>query len=150
MRDLVNGRGYDRIVGAECRCVLAGECALMRVGLTSLLMDHMQAWTLYPEINECRTVYIDWYFNPFAKEEFDTKPSVESPNILEPTQERALIEYILFKDYFNEGILIEGLKSYMFIHDGNVQPLYDEAIKFSVPKDIVDYWLQEAREDYDD
>lgn len=150
LNNIISGRRFDYLLGTIGRHVVAGECALQRVGLTSQLSNQIQAWTLYTDISELKSPIVAWYFNPFAKKEFDTKPSIESPNILEPTQERALIEYIMFKDYFDEGILIEGLKSYMFQHQDIVTPLYDEAIKFSVPKDIVDYWLQEAREDYDD
>lgn len=146
----VTGRGYDKLVGEQCRLIVAGECALMRVGLTSLAMDHIQAWTLYTQISGVKTRLVAWYANPFANEEFDVNPSIECANILEPTRERALIEYILFKDYFNEGTLIEGLKNYIWLNKGDMSKLYEEAPKFSVPEWAVTYWIDEAKNDYDD
>lgn len=150
MRKLVTGRGNDKLVGSQCRCIVAGECALARCGLTTCISDIVQAWTLYTGITGIWNPIAMWYASPFAHQEFDVKPSPESDNVLEPTQERALIEYILYLDYFNEGILIEGLKTYMFQHDDDVSKLYEEAPKFSVPEWAVTYWLDEARNDEDD
>ncbi len=146
----VSGRGYDKYVGDQCRIIVAGESALMRVGLTSIICDRIQAWTTHTEISEVKTTFIEWYANPLANEEFDVNPSIECANILEPTRERALIEYILFKDYFNEGTLIEGLKNYIWLNKGDVSKLYEEAPKFSVPEWAVTYWIDEAKNDYDD
>ncbi len=145
------GRNYDILVGNECgKIIVAGECALQRCGLTTLVGDTIKAWTLHVGINGGWNPIAQWYFNPLADVFTDTIPSIRHPSILEPTQERALVEYIIFRDYFSEGILIEGLKTYMFRHDNNLDALYRACNTYHLPKDWLDYWIKEAIEDVDD
>ena len=146
--ELCNGRGYDNMVGRDKKYhVVCGLTALSRVGLTSYLTDHMCVWTIYPDISLVDTQIVKYYFSPFAECYEDTEHSIECEYILEPTRERALIEYILLREYFDEGILIEGLKNYMWLNNDDVSKLYELAPKYHLKKETLDYWLQEARED---
>lgn len=146
--ELVTGRGNDILLGSRHNSVIvAGECALQRCGLTTHISDIIQAWTLLTVPPGIWNPIAMWYFNPMADKYFDTTPSPMHTNILEPTQERALLEYIMFHDYFDEGILIEGLKTYLFQHEDDTTGLYDELNKIPLPVDWLDYWLNEARED---
>ena len=143
---------YDIKVGDACDTprVVVGEQALARTGLTTLLSNVLQLSTLHVGISGIWNPYVIWYFNPFADKYMFTKPSPVHPNILEPTQERALIEYILLHEYFDEGVLIEGLKNYMYQHKDDVSALYEMATNFHLGNDYVDYWINEALNDFDD
>lgn len=146
--ELISGRDNDVLLGSRHKpVVVAGECAFQRCGLTSHLSNIIQAWTLRLITSGIYNPIAMWYFSPFADKFFDTKPSIVHPNILEPTRERAIIEYIIFHDYFDEGILIEGLSNYLYENDDNPNKLFLEAEKFHCPKKLVDYWIKEARED---
>lgn len=147
-RELVTGRGNDALLGSEGKYyVVCGPTALSRVGLTSYYSDEIHAWTLCPYITGIHTNFVTYFFSPFAECYADTKPSIACEYILEPTRERALIEYILLREYFDEGILIEGLKNYMWLNNDDVSKLYELAPKYHLKKETLDYWLQEARED---
>lgn len=56
----------------------------------------------------------------------------------------------MFHDYFDEGILIEGLKNYLYEMGGDTSKLYEEAGKFHLKEDLLAYWIKEAIEDEDD
>lgn len=139
---------YDKLVSnqADKPCIVIGEMALIRNGLTSLLTDRLQLSTLFTDITGLYNPIATWYFNPWAKT-YDYTSNVSGYKILNPTKERAIIEYIIFKDYFNEGILIEGLQTYLFQMDNNVNKLYEVADWFKIQRSLVDYWIQEALED---
>lgn len=140
----------DNIVGANRKTILVGDSALCRRGLTTLFSSTLKVSTLYPGINGIKSNIVMWYFNPFAQDYFDTTPSPVCSNILEPTQERALIEYIMLLENFDEGILIEGLKTYAFQHDGDYSKLYKMLNKIPVRRSLLDYWINEAETDEDD
>lgn len=143
---------YDKLVGDTLNkpAVLIGEQALYRCGLTTLLSSTLQCSTPITTLRGYANFICQWYYNPLALRYEHTKPSPEHPMILEPTRERALIEYILLKEYFNEGILIEGLKDYLYYEENPVEKLHDEAKFWKFPLDTVDYWIKEAEEDLDD
>lgn len=147
--ELRTGDYFDRFVGERLdhSIVLSGECALQRCGLTTYLSDGIQAWTLFTEISGIQNAIVSWYFNPFAANDMDTNPSQSHPNILIPTKERALVEYVMFHEYFDEGILIEGLKSYIYEKNGDTSRLYEEAEKFHLKEETLSYWIKEALED---
>lgn len=142
---------YDYKVGESCKSprVLVGEHALCRSGLTSLRNDTLQLSTLYTGITGIWNPYVMWYFNPFADKYMYTTPSSAHRNILVPTAERALVEYIMLKEYFNEGILIEGLKNYLWRTDGELSSLYTVAEDFKLRKELIDFWVKEALEEND-
>lgn len=143
---------YDKLVGdtLEEPAVLVGEQALYRCGLTTLMSSTLQCSTIIPTLRGYANFICQWYFNPLALRYEHTKPSDYHPMILEPTRERALIEYMLLKEYFNEGILIEGLKDYLYYEENPVEKLHEEATFWKSPLDIVDYWIKEAEEDLDE
>lgn len=144
------GRKYDELVGSNCgKIVCVGRCALSRCGLTTCISDIIQAGTLFEGIDGIYNPIAMWYQTPYAKMDFDTKPSPVHPNVLEPTKERALVEYIYLVDKLEEGILIEGLKTYAFQKDGDYSGLYKMLDKIDVSKETLDYWIKEAEEDYE-
>lgn len=140
---------YDELVGESCPSprVVVGEQALSRTGLTSFMSSMLQLSTLYTDITGLTNFICTWYFNPFADRYEFTRPSHKHPNILIPTRERAICEYILLKDYFNEGILIEGIQNYLWHSNNDVSKLYEVGKHFYVNKELIDYWVNEAIED---
>ena len=142
-------RKYDVITGQDGKHVLIGEQALSRCGLTSLHTVVVQCSTLCKLIHGAKSEFNAWYFNPMADDYSYTKPSPVCSNILEPTQERALVEYMLFHDYFDEGILIEGIQTYGFQHDNDWSKLYPVAKYFGLSVDKLEYWINEALNDFE-
>lgn len=145
---LIDTSHYDELLGSSGDFVVCGENAFMRVGLTTLWMDTIKAWTPYSEVHGIATPYVQWYYNSDAKNIEDTKPSTKCTHIHEPTRERAIVEYIKFREYFDEGILVEGIDTYLlFNKDSDLSELYRIADKYKLPKSELDYWLNEARND---
>lgn len=142
---------FDSLVGESSKdaVVLIGEQAFWRAGLTTCISNHLQCSTLVTGITGIRTPYVTWYFNPNANRYDHTVPSKKHPNILQPTQERALVEYMEFHDYFDEGILIEGIQTYLFQHNDDYSALIEEAKFWKFSTDMVEYWVSEAKEDYE-
>lgn len=118
--------------------------------LTTALITKLQLATRYPEISGIGTWKAYYYFDPFYNQYFDPKPSPACPTILEPTQERAICETIILKEHFDEGVLIESIKDYLYYHE-STERLYD-VMRMFVPSltKLVDYWLKEAEEDVDE
>ena len=142
---MITGRGFDHKFTETI--VLIGECALQRCGLTSQLSDVLQASTLCVGLDECYAIYVTYYFNPWAHITEFTKPSPENPLVLEPIPERALIEYIIFLEHFNEGILIEGLKNYAYENSNDFSKLYSMADYYGIKHSLVEHWINEALND---
>lgn len=143
-------RQYDSFIGQFGTYVCVGQCALYRAGLTTALITKLQLATRYPEISGIGTWKAYYYFDPFYNQYFETKPSPACPTILEPTQERAICETIILKEHFDEGVLIESIKDYLYYHE-STERLYD-VMRMFVPSltKLVDYWLKEAEEDVDE
>lgn len=150
MCELIDIREYDAMVGRTGVYVLCGQTALCRRGLTTAITNLLQVWTLYPNISRVNTGITQFFFNPVINYTDDLNKSPKHPNILEPTQERALIEAIWLREYFDEGILIESLKSYDFQHNGDFSKLYEIAHKYHCTREMLNYWIEEARNDFDD
>lgn len=130
--------------------ILVGTSAFAHVGLTTALSSVLQCSTLTTGIDGLLCPIVMWYFNPFANKYFeDTRPSHVNPLIKIPSQERAIVEFILLAEKLEEGILIEGIQTYAFQHDGNYDPIYALAPKYGIRKELVDYWIKEAEEDYE-
>ena len=144
---VVSGRGYDKLFNESM--IVCGECALQRCGLTSHLTNQIQAFTNDPTIHNCENMYIKYYYTPIV-DFSDCVLSVENSLIYEPKKERALLEYIKNIDYFNEGILIEGLKDYIRYTTDYRDRLYEFSCKYEVSEDTINYWINEALEDEDD
>lgn len=141
----------DSIVGEKSTTpvILIGESALVRVGLTTLHNSVLKCSTLVSGVTGIWNPIVTWYFNPNANRYDHTVPSKKHPNILQPTQERALVEYMEFHDYFDEGILIEGIQTYLFQHNDDYSALIEEAKFWKFSTDMVEYWVNEAKEDYE-
>lgn len=130
-------------------CVLAGETALFRCGLSSQQIYKLYIWTDDKEIpNGLSAIFVRYFYNEQGKDLKYTVCSPRSSNIYEPTKERAVVESIKFHDYFNEGILIEALQSYLYQVE-DLSLLYEVADYFKVNHETIDYWLNEAREESD-
>lgn len=125
--------------------ILAGECALSANEIIQLAeaKNFKQVWTLYKITPITEGVPVAYYWNPYADKPFLTQEREDG--FLVPTCERALIEYMMFADYFSEEFLIEGLQSYMDIHS-DLSELCKVAEQMRIREDVVEYWLKEARE----
>lgn len=144
---------YDSMVGKELERPYICCCtsALYRAGLTYLCTDTIQCWTLYADLNALRALYVQYFFNPLLNRTFgeDCNPSPFSENILEPNRERAIIEGMFYSEYMDEGVLIEGIQNYLFSEKDDPYKLYDLAPKYLLPRNRLDYWINEAREESD-
>ena len=137
------------ILTTEGIYVLAGDDALYHAGLTNQPVNTPMCWTTYEEIpNGTFAVFTYYYYNPAGKDTRYSKPMQINSYAYEPIKERAIVETIKFREYFNEGILIEALQNYI---EGspNMPLLYEVADYFGVLREDVDYWLNEAREESD-
>ena len=127
--------------------VICNACALFRNGLIYFSSKHLDLFTNIANLNEIRTQVVSYYYNPDIDYEYEVTPSETNPLLLRPSKERALVECIKFLDYVDEGLLIEGLKSYLdYFWDDKI---YEVGEHFGVTKETLDYWFQEARDDYE-
>lgn len=136
---------YDYLV-TDYKHVLCGPCALTRAGLLTYSEDLLFLQTPYKQLDGVCTIYITyWYYDNIDYEHW-VSPSRSNPLILQPTKERAIIDYLRNEKWCDEGILIEALKSYLmwFRNDGE---LYKVADFFNVERSVVDYWINEALTD---
>lgn len=124
--------------------VVTGEHAFARCGLTTTFILNVQCETDIEYINGCGVCFVHYYCNKNAKNYCETHPSSVNPNILVPSKERAIVDYIMYRDNFDEGILIEGLMSYLN-YNKDLTKLYEVAKHLHLPKKELDYWLEEAR-----
>lgn len=145
---VISGMDYDKIVGERLSypVIVAGECAFSRCGLTSYLANTIQAWTMYLGIDGIWCEYIMYYFSPWYNDYYETRPSKEHPNILEVTRERAIVEYIIWSKHFDEGILIEGVQTYLNETE-TLDKLYEVGEHFHLDRKCIDYWIEEAIND---
>lgn len=135
---------YDYLVTEKH--VLCGPCALARAGLTTYSTDLLFLETPYKRINGVSTVCITYWYYAKIDYNYCVTPGKVNPYILHPSKERAIIEYMSAKKWCDEGILIEALKTYlMWFRDD--KKLYACADHFAVPRDTVDYWINEALTD---
>lgn len=139
---------YDAFIGQFGKYVCVGQCALFRAGLTTAHMVTLQLGVGTKEIDGLGSWRAKYYYSPWFDKHFETKPSPACPNILVPTQERAVIESMYLHEGFDEGVLIESYKDYLYWHE-DLSKIYEVGRKhFSGDyKTVMDYWFQEARED---
>ncbi len=147
------GIEFDEIVGSsiEYPYICCSESAFMRAGLTYTHSSVIEVWTLCADKNRIETGYTKFFFNPLLYEHFgeDCNPSRASHMIRNPTQERAIVEGIFYREYMDEGILIEGLRNYIYSHNDDCSKLYELAPKYMLKEKDLTYWLNEAREEVD-
>lgn len=149
----VDGREFDVIVGEGIERPYVCCCctALCRAGLTYLRLNTIQTWTMFADLHGVFTGYTEFFFNPLMDRTIgeDCRPSPFHPMILEPTQERAIVESVFYREYVDEGILIESLQNYIEQHNNDCSLLYDLAPKYMLKEKDLTYWLNEAREESD-
>ncbi len=134
-------RDYDTVIGKTCNCIIGGECALQRKGLTRFKIENLTAWTPIEELDGVRAPHINWVYNPNSNLFEDVTQSSESTSIFEPTKERAIVEYIQHPSDFNETVLVRSLSKYTLqCHD--LSELYRIAYKYELPNKILDYWVE--------
>lgn len=126
--------------------ILAGESALSHAGLITLgTGGHKQVWTLTQATPVTEGVDVAYYWSPFADKSFLLQGKVDT-NFFLPTQERALIEYMMFSDYFSEEFLLEGIQTYEDVRDGDISKLREVAEQMYLREDIFEYWIKEAHD----
>lgn len=139
---------YDKEV--KSKHVIFGQCALARNGLTTQSTVVLTLLTDYKELDGIGTAVVTYYY----KENIDYINYVHVMNtnslLLLPTKERSIVEYIQCEKWCDEGTLIEALKTYQFspAFTGK-DKLYEVADFFGLARKELDYWLKEAREDYE-
>lgn len=141
----------DALIGNSCEepVVIVGEHALACNGLTTALCSTKQLSTLYTGIDGIINPICGWYFSPWADRYEHTRPSPKHEKILIPTRERALWEYMMLHEKFDEGILIEGLSDYLRLTENAEDKLLEEARYWGCGEEDVKYWINEAINDYE-
>ena len=143
---LVDDYPYDKLLD-DHKYVICGFCALARTGLIVFPSHVLCCWTQYENLDGLDAIGIQYQYNPAINYEYDVIPMHTNSLILLPSKERAIVEYILWERWCDEGLLIEALKTYGFQKDGDFSKLYPAAEHFSLPKKSLDYWIQEALTD---
>lgn len=131
------------------KSVVCGGCALNRAGLIYYNSEHLDLMTCYEELDGCCLSRLTYYYYPVIDTEHWVHPLKSNPLLLQPTRERAIVEYILNKKWCDEGLLIEALKNYLdqFRND---EELYEVADFFGLSRETLDYWINEALTDIDE
>lgn len=139
-------RCYESVI--DEKRVTCGNYALAGAGLISWNLIHLDLMTDDAEFDNFDMVYITYYYYPKIDYEHWVTESRQNPLILQPTKERAIVEYILNEKWCDEGILIEALKSYLEFFR-NDEELYEVADFFGLKREVLDYWITEAENDED-
>ena len=126
--------------------VLASSCALARCGLIILNGVHLDLQTKIAELDGFHTNIFTYHYNPNIDYCYEVKPSKTNPLLLQPSKERAIVECILHLDWIDEGLLIEGLKTYLdqFYNELKLQKV---AKHFNLHESKLKYWINEAIND---
>jgi len=66
-------------------------------------------------------------------------------DLLVPTAERALVDYIRFEKIQDEGTLLWAMQDYLDSSNCDIDKLYEVADFYNVPREEVDYWITEAK-----
>lgn len=127
--------------------VLCCEAALANNGLTYFDPNYPIVFTEYELLNGKSFGYSKHIYNNNIDYDNYVRVCSNTDKILIPTKERAIVESIKFKDYCDEGILIEAIKNYLGSFKNFVE-LYKVAQFYNVDKYEIDYWIKEA-EEYD-
>jgi len=129
--------------------VITGACAFARNGLIYASVTHLDLQTDIKEMDGFCTQVSGFHYNPEIDYEYCVTESPTNPLLLLPTKERAIVECIRHLDWIDEGFLIEGLKDYInYFWDSRL--LLQAAQHFSLSYDELEYWLEEARNDFDE
>lgn len=66
-------------------------------------------------------------------------------DLLVPTAERALVDYIRFEKIQDEGTLLWAMQDYLDSPNCDINKLYEVSDFYNVPREEVDYWINEAK-----
>lgn len=127
--------------------VAAGEFALYLVGLGVNVPVALEVLTSHAEFKH---VYIAGRIYYHYIQHVDTKnyvkPHKQFPNILVPTQERAIVDIILTEfDYTDEGAFCVAVEEYCNTHNYQLDALYEVADFYFVPREVIDHWVSESK-----
>lgn len=127
--------------------ILTQNSALNYAGLIYWYPNCIDVLTNYNELNNVTFYLTTYYYKPAMNNKHYTRPSKDNPNLLIPTRERALVDYMLYQDeYGDEGLLIEALQNYLEQFK-DMDKLYEVADFYKLPRETVDYWIKEAEEE---
>lgn len=135
---------YDKFI--EFDTVECGSTALARSGLIMFNLMHLNIMTSRCTLDHLNAGFATLHYNSSIDFDYEVTAEPENPRLRRPSKERALVECILHLDWIDEGLLIEGLKSYLD-YFWNEEKLREVADHFGLAQETLDYWLQEARED---
>lgn len=133
----------------EEKTVLCGSSALSFSGLIMFNTTHYVLQTSEKLLDNSELYFITLKYNRAIDYVYRVVPSKSNPMLLLPTKERALVECIKHLDWVDEGLLIEGLKNYI-MQFWDEKELYEVTDHFGLDHETLEYWLEEARNDYDD
>lgn len=128
----------------KCNHLIVGETALRLNGLMyggNVLCLYIP----YPELDGIIRGDVVIEYNHFEDGYYCETTEVD--NLWLPSAERALVDTINFiEQNYIEGPLIESLQTYLAEHK-DLSKLYEVADFYKVPRETIDYWINEAREE---
>lgn len=136
-------------VNKELNFLIVGHAALTRTGLIhgTTAFDF---YTPYPGLHLVRypgNIMLTHY--NFTDSEYLTVFD-EDRHIYLPTKERAIVDGMAWcKQSYSEGELIEAVQNYDYANNGDFAEVYKVAEHYNVDRSIVDYWIDEARNESD-
>lgn len=132
--------------------VAVGGYALQASGLTAFYPGLIQQTTTTPDLNGRRLGRIGFFYVPDINNDHRyIEGSVRTfySNLLFPTAERAIVDNIRHQDIFEEFYLVDALKHYLYKHGDDLAKLREVARVYG-QSDQLEYWIQEALDDYDE
>lgn len=116
---------YGLVSGYNMHCIQTDCKSLNGVSLDNVVFEYYRLWDN------------DNYLNKVGD------------NLYCPTPERAIIDCIVWQnENRDEGFLIEALQTYQQ-RGHHVEDLYECADHYLVPREVVNYWWQEALDEED-
>lgn len=127
------------------RKVITAEHALALNGLTCSGVRDLKVLTTNPYLDRIYNhTYVYYYCNEIDTENYAIK---YKDSLLLPTVERAIVDYIRMEDIRDEGTLIWAIQDYIDSSKYDMNKVYEVAEFYNVPKEVIDYWFKEAREE---
>lgn len=125
---------------------VTGYSSLCFTGLVADKPRAIDVATCNDELNGCEGKTKRYHYREYAK---DRRYLNRRDDMEIPTEERALVEYMLYPDEMDEGALIWALQTYIELKHKDLNLLYKVADYFHLPRETVDYWIKEAEEEDD-
>lgn len=127
--------------------VLTGDSAFVYCGLSVSGIYHPDLLTVNPAFTQQLRLpgYCTYCPVPVLDTEHYVTTMKDAPLVLVPTPERAIVENIKYNlDFIDEGYFCDAVCRYQEGSAFNYNLLMEVADFFQVPRDKVDYWLQET------